>query len=81
MCTAGRGEKIKTLQEHDRIALSKPTSGEVIGQSRKLVLPMGTIATVVLVHGDPIQPKAYEVEAYVPEQDCYVLATVEGVDI
>ena len=39
-------------------------------------LPIGTVATIVLVHGDPDKPKACEIKAYVPEQDCYVLATV-----
>ena len=65
-------------RENDSISITKPISGEVIGEHREFVLPIGTVATVVLVHGDPDQPKAYEIEAHVPEQDCYVLATVEA---
>lgn len=54
---------------------------EVIGEHREITLPIGTVVTVVLVHGDPEHPKAYEIEAHVPEQDCYVLATVEADNI
>jgi len=69
---------MKIFKENDSISLTKPVSGEAIGERREIMLPIGTVATVVLVHGDPAQPKAYEIEAYVPEQDCYVLATVEA---
>jgi len=70
-------KEMKIYKENDIITLTKPTEGEVIGDGRKVVLPIGTVATVVLVHGDLNQPMAYEIEAYVLEQDCYVLATVE----
>jgi hypothetical protein len=69
---------MKIFKENDSISLTKPLSGEVIGERREIILPIGTVATVVLVHGDPDQPKAYEIEAHVPEQDSYVLATVEA---
>jgi hypothetical protein len=69
---------MKMLKENDIISLAQPIEGDVIGEHRKVVLPTGTIATVVLVHGDPNQPMAYEIEAYFSEQDCYVLATLEA---
>jgi hypothetical protein len=69
---------VKIFKENDSVSLTKPVNGQVIGERRDIILPIGTIATVVLVHGDPKQPLAYEIEAYVPEQDCYVLATVEA---
>jgi hypothetical protein len=72
---------MKILKENDSLSLLKPVSGEVIGEHRKIVLPIGTIATVVLVYGDPNQPMAYEIEAHISEQDCYALATVEATDI
>jgi hypothetical protein len=72
---------MKILNENENLSLMKPVSGEVIGERRKVVLPVGTIATVVLVHGDPNHPTAYEIEAHLSEQDCYVLATVEAADI
>lgn len=53
----------------------------VIGESRELLLPVGAIATVVLVHGDPGRPEAYELEAYIENQDCYVLATIDANDV
>ncbi len=72
---------MKILKENDCFSLTKPISGEAIGERREIVLPIGTIVTVVLVHGDPTQPIAYEIEAYVSEQDCYVLATIEVGDL
>jgi hypothetical protein len=67
---------MKIFRENDCISTIKPVTGEVIGERREAILPIGTVATVVLVYGDPDQPKAYEIEAHLPEQDCYVLATV-----
>lgn len=69
---------MKIFKENDCLTLIKPVVGEVIGQSRKIILPIGTPATVVLVHGEPNHPKAYEIEAYILVQDCYVLATLES---
>lgn len=68
---------MKILKENDCFALGKAVRGLVIGERQEITLPIGTVVTVVLVHGDPDQPKAYEIEAYVHEQDFYVLATVE----
>ena len=67
-----------TYQENDLIHLREPVSADVIGERRSLVIPSGTSGSIVLVHGDPTQPLAYEVEFYVPDQDCYALATIEA---
>lgn len=72
---------MKILKENDSISLTHPIDGDVIGEHRKIILPIGTIATVVLVHGDPNQPVAYEIEAYFKDQNCYVLATLEIANI
>ena len=48
------------LKDNGRIILAKPTKEIVIGECREMILPSGTAATVVLVHGDISQPKAYE---------------------
>jgi hypothetical protein len=64
------------FKENDSVTLCKMVSGDVIRERRKMTLPSGTVATVVLVHGDPEHPNAYEIEVYVPEQNIYVLATI-----
>lgn len=69
---------MKIFKENDSISLIKSVKGNVIGSYREITLPIGAIATVVLVHGDPNKPIAYEIEAYVSEQDCYVLATIDA---
>lgn len=72
---------MKILRENDSFSLTQAAKGEVIGERREITLPIGSVATVVLVHGNPEHPKAYEIEAHVPEQDCYVLATIEADNI
>lgn len=69
---------MKIFKENDSTLLTRPIVGEVIGERREITLQIGTLVTVVLVHGDPDQPKAYEIESYIQEQDCYVLATIEA---
>ena len=70
------------FKESDSVRLRASAEGDVIGQQRSVLLPAGALAAVVLVHGDPLSPEAYELESYVSEQDCYVLATVpvDGVE-
>lgn len=70
------------FKESDSVRLRASAEGDVIGQQRSVLLPAGALAAVVLVHGDPQSPEAYELESYVSEQDCYVLATVpvDGVE-
>jgi hypothetical protein len=72
---------MKIFKEGCVFNLAQPVSGEVIGEQRQVFLPSSTSVTVVLVHGNTNQPVAYEVEAYLVEQDCYVLATIEATDI
>lgn len=64
--------------ENDVICLREPVSADVIGEGRSLVIPAGAIGAIVLVHGNPTQPLAYEVEFYIQDQDCYALATIEA---
>lgn len=52
----------------------------MVGEHTAVLLPAGTIVTVVLVFGDPALPDAYEVEAFLPESDSYALATIKAVD-
>ena len=68
------------MRENDTFALTKPVEATVIGARRTVILPAGTVVTVVLVFGDPNDPAAYEVEACLPADDVYALATVEGRD-
>jgi hypothetical protein len=72
---------MKIFKENDIVSLTKQVDGDVIGERRRVVLSIGTIATIVLVHGDPNKPMGYEIEAHLSEQDCYVLATVDADDI
>lgn len=69
---------MKIFAENDIICLREAVEAEVIGEGGTLFVPEGSIGTVVLVYGDPPKPLAYEVEFFIPEQDCYVLATVDA---
>lgn len=66
------------MKESDTFELSKPAEAEVVGEARTVVLPAGTVVTVVLVFGEPSSPVAYEVEAFLQDDDVYVLATIEA---
>lgn len=70
------------FKESDSARLRIPVEAEVIGERRKVSLPAGTPVAVVLVHGAPESPDAYELEAYIVEQNCYALVTVpaDGVE-
>jgi hypothetical protein len=69
------------MKENDTFVLSKSVEAMVIGERKYLVLPVGTVVTVVLVFGNPDAPDAYEVEAYIPEEDEFALATIEARDV
>jgi hypothetical protein len=69
---------MKIYNENDVIRLKEPITADVVGERRSLVISSGTAGTVVLVHGDPNQPAAYEIEFYIEEEDCYALATLEA---
>ncbi len=67
-----------THYENDLIQLLEPVTADVVGEGRTLAIAAGTTGAVVLVHGDPKQPSAYEIEFYIQEQDCYALATIDA---
>ncbi|MGS0895294.1 hypothetical protein ACVBGC_22590 [Burkholderia stagnalis] len=69
------------MKENDTFTLAKAVEATVIGEHTAVVLPAGTLVTVVLVFGDPTSPSAYEVEAFLSESNCYALATVEAGDV
>jgi hypothetical protein len=65
-------------KEHDLISLRDSVTADVVGEGRALTIPAGTTGAIVLVHGDLVNPAAYEIEFYIKEQNCYALATVEA---
>ncbi|VVD67587.1 hypothetical protein PIN31009_00435 [Pandoraea iniqua] len=69
------------MREGDVFALSGPVEATVIGERDVVVLPLGTIVSVVLVFGDDNAPDAYEVEAFLADCGRYALATVEASDM
>ncbi|MGO6693844.1 hypothetical protein ACCS54_23060 [Rhizobium johnstonii] len=72
---------MSTMKENDVFALPREVNAVVIGEHTDIVLPAGTVVTVVVVFGDPDSPTAYEVEAFLPDSSNYALATVEATDI
>lgn len=69
---------MKVLHDNDVICLRELVTADVIGEGRTLTIPAGATGAVVLVHGDPMSPAAYEIEFYIQEQNCYALATIEA---
>lgn len=69
------------FKENDCVAITRPVLAEVIGEGRKVVLPAGTVATIVFVYEKDCQHAAYEIEAYLGDQDVFTLATVKLIDI
>ena len=67
---------MKKYNENDVIRIRELVIADVIGEGRALTIPAGTTGTVVLVHGSPMSPAAYEIEFYIQEQNCYALATI-----
>ncbi|WP_321968927.1 hypothetical protein [Paraburkholderia tropica] len=66
------------MKENDTFVLSKSVEATVIGEHTTVVLPVGTVVTVVLVLGDLASPSAYEVAAFLPKENAYALATIEA---
>lgn len=64
------------MKENDICRLSVSIEATVIGEARKIILPSDTVATIVLVIGEQGSPVAYEIEAFLPDEGIYVLATV-----
>ena len=69
---------MKIYRENEVICLRHPVAAEVIGEARSLVVPIGTVGAIVLVHGNPLAPQAYEVEFQMKDQNCYALATIDA---
>ncbi|MDR3086583.1 MAG: hypothetical protein LBU45_01305 [Azoarcus sp.] len=68
---------MKIFSENDVICLQGVTEVHVIGKECTFIVPKGSTGTVVLVHEYPNEPLAYEVEFFIPEQNCHALATVD----
>jgi hypothetical protein len=64
--------------ENDAVRLQEPVKADVIGESRSINIDAGAVGTIVHVHGEPIEPLAYEVEFYIQDQVCYALATIDA---
>lgn len=64
--------------ENDVVHLQEAIRADVIGEYRSINIDAGTIGTIVLVHGEPMVPLAYEVEFYIQDQACYALATIDA---
>jgi hypothetical protein len=72
---------MKAMKENNVFPLSKPVEATVIGEHDVVVLPIGTVVSVVIVFGDPNAPAAYEVEVFLKDSGRYALATVEASDV
>lgn len=70
--------KMTIHYENDAVHLREAVKADVIGEKRLINVEAGAIGTAVLVHGEPMKPLAYEVEFYIQDQDCYVLATIDA---
>jgi len=69
---------MKIFKENDVIQINRTIEAQVIGEERSLPVVNGAIGTVLLIYGEANNPVAYEVEFFIKNQDCYVLATVEA---
>lgn len=72
---------MKAMKENDTFKLSQSVEATAIGENRTVALPAGRVVTVVMVLGDPNSPAAYEVEAFMPDDNTYALATIDAHDI
>ncbi|KAB0488717.1 hypothetical protein BVK86_02305 [Pseudomonas reinekei] len=64
------------FRENDVIRLREEVEASII-TGDEIFVPKGTIGTIVLVHGNPDQPSAYEIEFFIPGQNDFALATVD----
>ncbi|RXV64981.1 hypothetical protein D1006_32890 [Burkholderia stabilis] len=72
---------MEIMKENDVFSLSEPVEAMAIGEHEVVVLPVGTVVSVVLAFRDPSAPVAYEVEAFLEDSGRYALATVGVLDI
>lgn len=68
-------------RENDVVRLSRSVTADVIGEKQSFDIPSGSIGTIIMVHGNPTQPSAYEVEFYISADNCYAIATIKSEDI
>lgn len=67
--------------ENDVVSLKQTIDAKIVGDNRSLMIPAGTIGTIVLVYGAIQKPEAYEVEFYIQDYDSYALATIKSEQI
>jgi hypothetical protein len=69
---------MSTFKEIDVIKLRRSVEADVIGEGKTIVVPSGSLGTVVLVHGPTAKPSGYEIEFYIADSDDFAVATVEA---
>lgn len=65
------------IAEHEVVTTLSEVSAQVLGESKEVSLPAGSLGTVVLVHAVGAAPVAYEVEFHLGGLS-YGLATVSA---
>ena len=65
------------MRENDVFVLEEPLQASIIGNHDAVMLPVGTVVTVVHVFGEESSPQAYEVEAFLSDINAYALATFQ----
>jgi hypothetical protein len=73
--------RVNPLREHESVTLAAPVEVLNIFTLEKIIMEKGETGTVVLVHGDPESPLAYEIEFYDPDRNIGAVATVKPADI
>jgi hypothetical protein len=66
---------MSVFHENDVVRLLKAVKADIIWGG-EVSLPEGTIGTIVIIHGDYVNPAAFEVEFFIPEHNDFALATV-----
>lgn len=64
------------FRENDVVRLREEVEASII-TGREFFVPKGAEGTIVLVHGNPDQPSAYEIEFFIPGQNDFALAAVD----
>lgn len=69
------------FKDNDQVQLLRDVEAFDINDGRNLIVPKGTLGTVVGVNGPLMQPSAYDVEFVISNPERYVLAWVECFDV
>lgn len=64
------------FSENDVIRLREEVTARII-TGGEIFIPKGPIGTIVLLHGNPDHPSAYEIEFFIPRQNDFALVTVD----